>query len=60
MKIRTEEQLLKLRKKAIKKILLENNYNKRIEFTCDDCAVRNRCRFAYDVYNTDDDCLAMK
>ena len=29
-------------------------------FTCDDCAARFKCKMAFDVYNTDGDCLAEK
>lgn len=28
--------------------------------TCDFCGDRHTCEFAYDGYNTDGDCLAMK
>ena len=28
--------------------------------TCDTCSDRHRCTFAYDVYNTDGDCILMK
>jgi NAD-dependent dihydropyrimidine dehydrogenase PreA subunit len=30
------------------------------KFTCDDCASRCDCAFAFDLYNTDGDCLASK
>lgn len=29
-------------------------------FTCADCPVVSECKLAYDAYNTDGDCLAMK
>jgi len=29
-------------------------------YTCDDCEDRNTCEFAYDSYNTNGDCLALK
>lgn len=29
-------------------------------FTCDDCPAKNTCDFAFDLYNTDGDCLAEK
>lgn len=29
-------------------------------FTCADCLVVGKCDFAFDAYNTDDDCLALK
>jgi len=28
--------------------------------TCDKCPERETCEFAYDTYNTDGDCLALK
>ncbi len=28
--------------------------------TCDDCPSKNSCHWAYDAYNTDGDCLAVK
>jgi len=28
--------------------------------TCDDCADKDSCEWAYDLYNTDGDCLATK
>ena len=30
------------------------------KFTCDDCEDKNRCTLAFDLYNTDGDCLMMK
>ncbi len=30
------------------------------EFTCNECDNTILCRYAYDLYNTDGDCLAMK
>lgn len=30
------------------------------KFTCDECGARQTCDFAFDVYNTDGDCLAEK
>jgi hypothetical protein len=29
-------------------------------FTCDRCQARHTCEFAFDLYNTDGDCLAEK
>lgn len=29
-------------------------------FTCDDCPAQSTCEWAFDPYNTNDDCLAMK
>lgn len=31
-----------------------------IEWTCTDCGDKNTCNLAFDPYNTDGDCLAMK
>lgn len=30
------------------------------EFTCDGCGCRETCEYAYDLYNTNGDCLGMK
>jgi hypothetical protein len=30
------------------------------KLTCDDCISSNVCEFAFDLYNTDGDCLALK
>lgn len=30
------------------------------KFTCDECPARYTCEWAFDPYNTDDDCLAAK
>ena len=30
------------------------------DFTCYDCPLACNCRFAFDLYNTDGDCLAEK
>lgn len=58
MKIKTQEQLDKLRKKMI--ALSAGTGEQISEFTCDDCDVKERCQFVFDLYNTDGDCLAMK
>lgn len=29
-------------------------------FTCDECPAKNTCEWVFDLYNTDDDCLAEK
>ena len=29
-------------------------------FTCSDCELADKCRYSFDVFNTDDDCLAEK
>jgi hypothetical protein len=29
-------------------------------FTCDGCSIENECKYSYDLYNTDGDCLAYK
>jgi hypothetical protein len=52
----TEEQLAKIRTEMLE---LGKAYN--IEsFTCDDCGARYRCSLAFDLYNTQGDCLAEK
>lgn len=30
------------------------------KFTCDECPARKTCKWAFDAYNTDGDCLAEK
>lgn len=47
--------------------VLEKHKNKffevaylRPEYTCDDCQQVDKCEFAFDLYNTDGDCLAEK
>jgi len=30
------------------------------KFTCDDCKDKTICKYVFDPYNTDGDCLAMK
>lgn len=32
----------------------------KIIFTCDDCGANDNCEYAFDLYNTDGDCLAEK
>lgn len=44
---------------AMVEFLEENEYNWE-EITCDGCPVVDDCVFAYDIYNTDGDCLALK
>jgi hypothetical protein len=31
-----------------------------IEITCEECELNDNCEFAWDLYNTDGDCLAEK
>jgi len=58
MKEKTDEQLEKIKKRAIK--FFKKRYKYTPDFTCDDCDARSRCQYVYDFYNTDGDCLAMK
>lgn len=32
----------------------------KIVFTCDDCVIKDECEWAFDLYNIDGDCLALK
>jgi len=57
---RTQEQLLELRKQAQ---LLYGELCGTItvpEFTCEKCDQVNKCVLAFDLYNTDGDCLMEK
>jgi len=54
----TERDLEKLRKKMIeelKRLGIKWSY-----ITCDYCPDKHRCLYAYDTYNTDGDCIAIK
>lgn len=50
---RTNEQLADRRKAVAAEFEIE-------AFTCDGCLERYVCPFAFDPYNTDEDCLAEK
>lgn len=55
--IRTNEELERIREDAIKycnKIGCSSN------FTCDNCPSKLSCKYVYDPYNTNGDCLAEK
>jgi hypothetical protein len=39
---------------------LEGEYHLDINFTCDDCTADDKCKFAFNLYNTNGDCLAAK
>jgi len=50
---------MRVRKELATK-LLEALGVEEIEFTCDNCPDRDKCKFAYDPYCTGGDCLATK
>jgi hypothetical protein len=54
----TDEEVERLRKRAMA------DYSKMGygpgKFTCDDCVDKRICTLAFDLYNTDGDCLMMK
>ena len=52
-KERTDEELAKIRAENIAEFDID-------KFTCDDCPARYTCEWAFDIYNTDGDCLADK
>lgn len=57
-KPRSEEEMARIRKEALAfgetiKYMLD-------KFTCDDCTDRFICTLAFDLYNTDGECLLMK
>lgn len=54
---RTEEELARVRARSIAHAK-EHDYS--YNFTCDDCGARFSCTLAYDLYNTNGDCLAEK
>jgi hypothetical protein len=55
---RTEEELKNLRDHQLARA---EEYKLPITaFTCDTCETRFICYLAFDLYNTDDDCLLMK
>lgn len=53
---RTIEQLQKLR---VEMLAFGAGHGVK-NFTCDDCPALSICKHAYDLYNTDGDCLAEK
>jgi len=50
---RTDDEIAIVREKTALKFGIE-------KFTCDDCPARYTCEWAFDPYNTNDDCLAEK
>lgn len=49
--------------KKLREECVENLKSLRVrykEITCDKCSDNNSCQFAYDAFNTDGDCLAVK
>lgn len=50
---RTNEELAAIRKGAATAFGID-------AFTCDGCLLRHTCEFAFDAYNTNEDCLAEK
>jgi hypothetical protein len=54
----TEEQLARNRASLVQAYAAQGYLV--TEFTCDKCAARYRCTLAFDLYNTDGDCLAEK
>lgn len=57
----TDQELAKFRRQLITEYYQQNRESPK-EITCDDCLLETKitCPFAYDPYNTDGDCLAMK
>jgi hypothetical protein len=52
---RSDEETATLRTRLVQEYGLGD-----MPFTCDQCPARNTCDFAFDLYNTDGDCLAEK
>jgi hypothetical protein len=57
MKERTEGQIRDLRNKARHKAMKKFDIIDP-EFSCDECDIISRCRFAYDIENLDGNCKA--
>lgn len=53
---RTDEQLKRVRENAIKD-MEAHGFHTPEEFTCDTCDVKNFCSLAFDIYNTNGECL---
>lgn len=59
----TPEQIVALKRSLVKQFagtLMEPFYKEDTVFTCDDCPSNGGCEYAFDGYNTDGDCLAIK
>lgn len=57
----TDEELQKFRKDRMQYLADQSfSYLKDKTFTCDTCGFVKSCVFAWDLYNTDGDCLASK
>jgi hypothetical protein len=54
---RTEEEIAALRARMVA-AAAENGFSD--DFTCDKCGAKLTCTLAFDLYNTDGDCLAEK
>ena len=52
------DELEKLRKQCVE--YLRKHRIRYRYITCDFCSLKNKCEYAYDPYNTDGDCLAVK
>lgn len=48
------------KREKLVKWLADLNYPKTTKLTCDDCESTNICRFAFDPYNINGDCLGEK
>jgi len=60
-RIRTKEELEVIKKEAERALhSLDVLRKDPIEFTCDKCSCACHCDYAYDAYNTNGDCLALK
>jgi hypothetical protein len=46
--------------KEIEEYLLKTYGDEIKEYTCFNCESKNECRYAYDMYNTNGDCLSSK
>lgn len=57
--VRTERELARYRDVSVARLRRLGETGP-IVFTCDGCHHRTYCRYAFDAYNTDGDCLADK
>jgi len=53
---RTPEQMAECRKESVAEAAKAVK-NPPTAFTCDECGIANVCTLAFDLYNTDGDCL---
>lgn len=53
---KSSEQLMSIREQSIR-YLNRHGENYPISFTCDKCSIKFSCKFAFDPYNINDECI---